>query len=189
MTTTLFYRHVSLEALKALIFIVLLVDMIAMTIEDPVIGMVNVIDPRLFVTVAMKSKDDTMMARNLKLGAMNMRGQHPLTIVIREVDMSTAREGQECLVFFLACHSFHFMTCRSSNLSDKSSVLCYVARSDWDNGRWEWEDTPRRDYRDDRPGSRRLPSRSPMLGAASPDARLVSPWLGGNTPRSAGKES
>ncbi|TVU38991.1 hypothetical protein EJB05_12390 [Eragrostis curvula] len=59
------------------------------------------------------------------------------------------------------------------------------ARSDWDDGRWEWEDTPRRDYRDDRPGSQRLPSRSPMLGAASPDARLVSPWLGGNTPRSA----
>ncbi|KAK3127120.1 hypothetical protein QOZ80_7AG0568590 [Eleusine coracana subsp. coracana] len=58
------------------------------------------------------------------------------------------------------------------------------ARSDWDHGRWEWEDTPQQDYRDDRPGSRRHPSRSPMLGAASPDARLVSPWLGGNTPRS-----
>jgi hypothetical protein len=189
MTTTLFHRHISLEALKAPIFIVLLVDMIAMTIEEPVIGMVNVIDPRLFVIVAMESKDDTMMTRNLKLGATNVRGQHPLTIVIREVDMSTAREGQERPVFFLACHSFHSVTCRSGNLSDKSSVLCYVAGSDWDNGRWEWEDTPRRDYRDDRPGSRRFPSRSPMLGAASPDARLVSPWLGGNTPRSAGKES
>ncbi|PAN14104.1 hypothetical protein PAHAL_2G384100 [Panicum hallii] len=60
------------------------------------------------------------------------------------------------------------------------------ARSDWDDGRWEWEDTPRRDYRDDRPGSRRQhPTRSPMLAAASPDARLLSPWLGGNTPRSA----
>ncbi|KAG2645583.1 hypothetical protein PVAP13_2KG431815 [Panicum virgatum] len=60
------------------------------------------------------------------------------------------------------------------------------ARSDWDDGRWEWEDTPRRDYRDDRPGSRRQhQTRSPMLAAASPDARLVSPWLGGNTPRSA----
>ncbi|KAK1680311.1 hypothetical protein QYE76_041159 [Lolium multiflorum] len=59
------------------------------------------------------------------------------------------------------------------------------ARSDWDSGRWEWEDTPRRDYRDDRPGSQRYhPTRSPMLAAASPDARLVSPWLGGNTPRS-----
>ncbi|XBI54648.1 hypothetical protein VPH35_036625 [Triticum aestivum] len=60
------------------------------------------------------------------------------------------------------------------------------ARSDWDSGRWEWEDTPRREYRDDRPGSQRhYPTRSPMLAAASPDARLVSPWLGGNTPRSA----
>nr|CAB3458049.1 unnamed protein product [Digitaria exilis] len=58
------------------------------------------------------------------------------------------------------------------------------ARSDWDDGRWEWEDTPRRDWRDDRPGSRRHPARSPMLAAASPDARLVSPWSGGNTPRS-----
>nr|CAB3454409.1 unnamed protein product [Digitaria exilis] len=58
------------------------------------------------------------------------------------------------------------------------------ARSDWDDGRWEWEDTPRRDWRDDRPGSRRYPARSPMLAAASPDARLVSPWSGGNTPRS-----
>lgn len=66
--------------------------------------------------------------------------------------------------------------------------LQILARSDWDDGRWEWEDTPRRDYRDNRPGSRRQSStRSPMLAAASPDARLVSPWLGGNTPRSAGK--
>ena len=30
------------------------------------------------------------------------------------------------------------------------------------------------------------PSPSPMLAGASPDARLVSPWLGGFTPRSAG---
>uniref|UniRef100_A0A0E0LL37 RNA helicase n=1 Tax=Oryza punctata TaxID=4537 RepID=A0A0E0LL37_ORYPU len=58
------------------------------------------------------------------------------------------------------------------------------ARSDWDNGRSEWEDTPRREYRDDRSNSHRQhPSPSPMLAAASPDARLVSPWLGGNTPR------
>lgn len=64
-----------------------------------------------------------------------------------------------------------------------------LARSDWDDGRWEWEDTPRRDHRDDQPGSRRHPARSPMLAAASPDARLVSPWSGGNTPRSAGKSS
>ncbi|KAG8100976.1 hypothetical protein GUJ93_ZPchr0290g2811, partial [Zizania palustris] len=58
------------------------------------------------------------------------------------------------------------------------------ARSDWDSGRWEWEDTPRREYHDDRSNSRRQhPTPSPMLAAASPDARLVSPWLGGNTPR------
>ena len=70
------------------------------------------------------------------------------------------------------------------------SVGAITARSDWDSGRWEWEDTPRREYRDDRPGSQRhYPTRSPMLAAASPDARLVSPWLGGNTPRSAGKDS
>jgi hypothetical protein len=68
-----------------------------------------------------------------------------------------------------------------------TSVVAITARSDWDSGRWEWEDTPRRDYRDDRPGSQRYhPTRSPMLAAASPDARLVSPWLGGNTPRSTG---
>ncbi|EPS65209.1 hypothetical protein M569_09569, partial [Genlisea aurea] len=51
-------------------------------------------------------------------------------------------------------------------------------RSEWDDGRWEWEDTPRRDG----PSSgsrhqRHFPS--PMLARASPDARLVSPWLGG----------
>lgn len=33
---------------------------------------------------------------------------------------------------------------------------------------------------------RHRPSPSPMLVAASPDARLVSPWLGGQTPRSGG---
>ncbi|XP_039136089.1 LOW QUALITY PROTEIN: pre-mRNA-splicing factor ATP-dependent RNA helicase DEAH7-like [Dioscorea cayenensis subsp. rotundata] len=60
-------------------------------------------------------------------------------------------------------------------------------RSDWDDGRWQWDDTPRRDGRDSRSISYK-PNRlspSPMLAGASPDARLVSPWLGGNTPRSA----
>ncbi|KAK1370568.1 hypothetical protein POM88_036660 [Heracleum sosnowskyi] len=56
-------------------------------------------------------------------------------------------------------------------------------RSDWDNSRWEWEDTP---YRNSRPGSssssrRHRPSPSPMLLGASPDVRLVSPWLGGHS--------
>ncbi|KAG5237314.1 pre-mRNA-splicing factor ATP-dependent RNA helicase [Salix suchowensis] len=55
-------------------------------------------------------------------------------------------------------------------------------RSDWDDGRWEWEETPRRDsYNSSR---RHQPSPSPMFLGASPDARLVSPWMGGQTPRS-----
>ncbi|XP_010248953.1 PREDICTED: pre-mRNA-splicing factor ATP-dependent RNA helicase DEAH7 [Nelumbo nucifera] len=61
-------------------------------------------------------------------------------------------------------------------------------RSAWDDGRWEWEDTPRRDSHT---ASDRYhqPSPSPMLVGASPDVRLVSPWLGGHTPRSAGHSS
>ncbi|KAL8157833.1 pre-mRNA-splicing factor ATP-dependent RNA helicase DEAH7 [Apium graveolens] len=61
-------------------------------------------------------------------------------------------------------------------------------RSDWDNGRWEWEDTP---YRDSRPGSsrRHQPSPAPMLLGASPDVRLVSPWLGGHSSYSSGAAS
>ncbi|KAL5721851.1 RNA helicase [Ranunculus cassubicifolius] len=58
-------------------------------------------------------------------------------------------------------------------------------RSDWDNGRWEWEDTPRRDSPSTSSRHHR-PSPSPMLVGASPDARLVSPWLGGHTPHSTG---
>ncbi|MED6205991.1 hypothetical protein PIB30_022881 [Stylosanthes scabra] len=55
-------------------------------------------------------------------------------------------------------------------------------RSDWDDGKWEWEDTPRRDSG---PSSRHhQPSPSPMFLGASPDVRLVSPWSGGNTPYS-----
>lgn len=56
-------------------------------------------------------------------------------------------------------------------------------KSDWDDGRWEWEDTPRRDSRSSS-SRHHKPSPSPMLLGASPDARLVSPWLGGHTPRS-----
>ncbi|KAL5999460.1 hypothetical protein ACLOJK_037745 [Asimina triloba] len=62
------------------------------------------------------------------------------------------------------------------------------ARSDWDDGRWEWEDTPRRDNRS-MSGKHHQPSPSPMFVGASPDARLVSPWLGGHTPHSAGAQS
>ncbi|XP_050235507.1 pre-mRNA-splicing factor ATP-dependent RNA helicase DEAH7 isoform X2 [Mercurialis annua] len=58
-------------------------------------------------------------------------------------------------------------------------------RSDWDDGRWEWEESPRRDSRSN--SSRRSqPSRSPMYVGASPDVRLVSPWLGGHTSSSTG---
>ncbi|XP_057530886.1 pre-mRNA-splicing factor ATP-dependent RNA helicase DEAH7 [Amaranthus tricolor] len=53
-------------------------------------------------------------------------------------------------------------------------------RSEWDNGRWEWEETPRHDGHHN-PSQRYQPSPSPMFIGASPDARLVSPWL---TPRS-----
>ncbi|XP_045799876.1 pre-mRNA-splicing factor ATP-dependent RNA helicase DEAH7-like [Trifolium pratense] len=52
-------------------------------------------------------------------------------------------------------------------------------RSDWDSGRWEWEDTPRRDGVSS--SRRHQPSPSPMFVGASPDVRLVSPWLGGHT--------
>uniref|UniRef100_A0A1J3JE29 RNA helicase n=1 Tax=Noccaea caerulescens TaxID=107243 RepID=A0A1J3JE29_NOCCA len=54
-------------------------------------------------------------------------------------------------------------------------------RSDWDDGKWEWEDSPHGD-RDSSYSKRHQPSPSPMLAAASPDARLASPWL--DTPRS-----
>ncbi|GMP57653.1 hypothetical protein CsSME_00021643 [Camellia sinensis var. sinensis] len=56
-------------------------------------------------------------------------------------------------------------------------------RSDWDDGRWEWEDTPHRDSQSNS-SRHHQPSPSPMLIGASPDARLVSPWLGGHTPQS-----
>ncbi|XLU67466.1 hypothetical protein S245_026519 [Arachis hypogaea] len=55
-------------------------------------------------------------------------------------------------------------------------------RSDWDDGQWEWEDTPRRDSVSS--SRHHQPSPSPMFLGASPDARLASPWSGGNTPYS-----
>ena len=55
-------------------------------------------------------------------------------------------------------------------------------RSDWDDGQWEWEDTPRRDSVSS--SRHHQPSPSPMFLGASPDTRLVSPWSGGNTPYS-----
>ena len=61
-------------------------------------------------------------------------------------------------------------------------MFVFVGRSDWDDGRWEWEDTPRRDSVSS--SRHHQPSPSPLFVGASPDARLVSPWLGGNTPHS-----
>ncbi|CAM8947639.1 unnamed protein product [Rhodiola kirilowii] len=56
-------------------------------------------------------------------------------------------------------------------------------RSEWGDGRSEWDGTPRHDGHSG--VSRRYqPSPSPMLVGASPDARLVSPWLGDQTPYS-----
>ncbi|MCL7039666.1 hypothetical protein MKW94_021830 [Papaver nudicaule] len=57
-------------------------------------------------------------------------------------------------------------------------------KSDWDDGRWEWEDTPRR-HGHSTPSRSHQPSPAPMLGCLSPDGRLVSPWLG-DTPSYAG---
>lgn len=79
--------------------------------------------------------------------------------------------------------------CWKYNLDSLVSVLVILiwlscaGRSDWDDGRWEWEETPRRESHSN---TRRhhQPSPSPMLIGASPDARLVSPWLGGHTPQS-----
>ncbi|WOL06217.1 pre-mRNA-splicing factor ATP-dependent RNA helicase DEAH7 [Canna indica] len=78
-------------------------------------------------------------------------------------------------------HSTHYSRKRSWHGHYSSTPR----RSDWDDGRWEWEDTPHRSSRDTHSMSHRhRPSPSPMLVGASPDARLVSPWLGSNTPRS-----
>ncbi|KAI3961792.1 hypothetical protein MKW92_052406 [Papaver armeniacum] len=60
-------------------------------------------------------------------------------------------------------------------------------KSDWDDGRWEWEDTPVR-ATPSRRGHRN--SQTPMLGGlSSPDGRLVSPWLGSDTPSAAASSS
>nr|GEW49428.1 pre-mRNA-splicing factor ATP-dependent RNA helicase DEAH7 [Tanacetum cinerariifolium] len=64
--------------------------------------------------------------------------------------------------------------------SDDTDYQDRSEQSDWDDQIWEWEESP---SRDSRLSSRHYqPSPSPMLVGAYPDARLVSPWLGGNTP-------
>lgn len=89
----------------------------------------------------------------------------------------------------------------------------FTGRSEWDDGRWEWQETPRREGYTPRhegytprhdgytsrheghtprhegyssSGRQHQPSPSPMLLQGSPDARLVSPWLGSHTPRNSG---
>ncbi|KAF8390619.1 hypothetical protein HHK36_025146 [Tetracentron sinense] len=49
-------------------------------------------------------------------------------------------------------------------------------RSDWDDGKWEWSDTPGRSSHSTTDGRHR-PSPSPMLVGASPDARLAYGFL------------
>lgn len=61
-----------------------------------------------------------------------------------------------------------------------------AGRSDWDDGRWEWDDTPRRIATPGHDNRSHFSMPSPMLVGASPDTRLVSPWLGGDTPYAAG---
>ncbi|RZC57806.1 hypothetical protein C5167_005110 [Papaver somniferum] len=65
---------------------------------------------------------------------------------------------------------------------DSRSKYEYSSRrahgSDWDDGRWEWEDTPRRDNHST-PSRSHRPSPAPMLVDFSPDGRLglvLSPW-------------
>ncbi|KAL4325885.1 hypothetical protein GQ457_11G011660 [Hibiscus cannabinus] len=54
--------------------------------------------------------------------------------------------------------------------------------SDWDGGRWEWQDKQHQNgYTGS--GRRHQPSPAPMFVGTSPDARLVSPWMGSHTPR------
>lgn len=72
--------------------------------------------------------------------------------------------------------------CNYMDIAVSNAIFANVAgRSDWDDGRWEWEESPRRDNYPNT-SRRHQPSPAPMLLGASPDARLVSPWLGGHTP-------
>lgn len=75
---------------------------------------------------------------------------------------------------------------RKRSRYDRSSRT--PGRSDWDDGRWEWQESPHRDGRSSSSRHYRH-SPSPMLVGASPDARLVSPWLGGRTPNSSAAAS
>lgn len=65
------------------------------------------------------------------------------------------------------------------------------AKSDWDNGRWEWDDMPTRGRTPmrDTPNQGKTPVheksyslRSPYIPPSPAESRLVSPWEGGDTP-------
>ncbi|XP_026377981.1 pre-mRNA-splicing factor ATP-dependent RNA helicase DEAH7-like [Papaver somniferum] len=67
---------------------------------------------------------------------------------------------------------------REDSRRERSKYECPTpGRSVWDDGRWEWEDTPGRDGHST-PSRRYRPSPAPMLVSSSPDGHLVSPWLG-----------
>lgn len=89
-------RPTSLEALKVLVLMALLVVMVTMMIEDPMINMVIVRDLHPLAIVIVEG-EDTMMIENLILGALSVRGLHQMNILTREVDMSIAQEAQEHL--------------------------------------------------------------------------------------------
>ncbi|XP_068656092.1 pre-mRNA-splicing factor ATP-dependent RNA helicase DEAH7 [Aristolochia californica] len=56
-------------------------------------------------------------------------------------------------------------------------------KSEWDDDNWESDGTPHHESHSVA-GRHYRPSPFPMLAAGSPDARFVSPWLGGHTPYS-----
>lgn len=76
------------------------------------------------------------------------------------------------------CSNAHLFSLFSRFLIIWKIMLIIVGQSEWDDGRWEWEDTPRRETHS-YSNRRYQPSPSPMYFGTSPDARLVSPWLGG----------
>jgi pre-mRNA-splicing factor ATP-dependent RNA helicase DHX38/PRP16 len=76
---------------------------------------------------------------------------------------------------------------RSERWSDFSPRQSPSGRSAWDNGRWEWDDTPRRDQAAT-PGRERSyapPSPAPsgrFIPPSPAESRLPSPWEGSDSP-------
>lgn len=88
------------------------------------------------------------------------------------------------LVFsiFLQQAAFIFYKRNCNNIEHSIDL---AGRSDWDHGRWEWEDTPNRNNHSTT-SRYHQPSPPLMLTEASLDKYLVSPWLDGYTTHSAG---